>query len=660
MEKSKKTESRSPYRKTGRWGSLTLGQLLDWAFPILAVVAGLLYVIPMQGVAGGVAFPFDDAYTALTYARNLVDFGAYSSHATDGVTSGPIAPLQVFLVALIGLVTGVMRASLLLGIASFAALVVLTSALGLRMFRERRGVAIAAALLMALSPRMAGAAASGLPTLLLIALLLASAYFYFARRPMLFFLFAGLALWTHPVALVFMVAAIIHLLYNHIAVKKEFRPVMEEGQAVSGKQTAIGGVIYLLLVAGYGVFNYALSGTFFPNPVAAKLAYFAGAGTDYLEQVWRFFTREGWGVALPFATLGLVFIVVDVVRRRPLPVLMGAVFVVGLLLAYGLLFPVVMDHHTLLPVLPFFAMLSFWGLARSLEFLTYALPFPFMPRLGGVLFLLIAVATWMLTLTEHPAYRRAHLRTVQYVLERDVAAAKWIGMNTPANVRVATHLPGVVTYYGARAVFDITGKLSPELRPIMGDMAKLVARLRKSGVHVVAARRDQLEVVNTNPVFTSDPRLPDVMEVFFYAPGRTHLMSQAASALNMEASRLMSLGRWRDAVPVLQASFKEDPYSSRTSTLYGLTLLQLGDTANARTYLSQALTLHGEYAPAMVPLADVMVRQKEFDQAIRMLKQALEVNPASVQAEASLREAREAKRKDSLRAAGVQTITITR
>ena len=596
----------------------------------------------------------------LTYARKLVDFGAYSSHATDGVTSGPIAPLQVFLVALVGLLTGEMRASLLLGIASFAAVVGLTFALGLRLFRERNWVAAAATLLLVFSPRLAGAALSGLPTLLLTALLLASAYFYFSRRSMLFFLFAGLALWTHPVALVFMIAAIVHLLYNHIAVKKELRPVLEGERPVTGKQTAIGGVIYLLLVAGYGVFNFMLSGTFFPNPVSAKLAYFAGAGADYLDQVWRFLTGEGWAAVLLFAVFGLVFAAVDALRRRSLPVLMSAAFVIGLLLAYGVLFPVIMDHHTLLPLLPFFALLAFWGLSRSADLLDTALPFAFMPRLTGILVLLVIIVAHVLSTTGQSTYRKAYYRTVQYVLDRDVAAAKWIGANTPANVRVATHLPGVVTYYGARAVFDITGKLSPELRPDMGDMAKLVARLRKSGVHVVAARRDQLEVVNTNPVFTSDPRLPDVMEVFFYAPGRTHLMSQTASMLNLEASRLMSLGRWRDAMSVLQTSFKEDPYSCRTSTLYGLTLLQLGDTSNARTYLSQALTLHGEYAPAMVPLADVMVRQKEFDQAVRMLEQALEVNPASVQAEASLREAREAKRKDSLRAAGIQTITITR
>jgi hypothetical protein len=667
MEKSKKnvTNAGSARVAAGFQFSPMQKQALGWAFPALAVIAGLLYALPMPGMAGAMGFPFDDAYSVLTFARNLAENGVYSSHIAEGATSGVTAPLQVFLISAIGILTGGLRASLLLGIAGYAAVAGLTFAVGLRLFRDRQWLAAAAALLVVLSSRMAGASVSGLPTLLFTALVLASAYFYFARRSMLFFLFAGLALWTHPAALVFMLAALIHLLYNHLLVKSEFKPApvtgqAVTGQAVTGRETGIGAVIFLLLLAGYGLFNFLLSGNFFVNPVSAKLAYYAGAGTGFVDEAWRFFTREGWGALVLFAGLALVLALVDAVRRRSLPVLMAAAFVPGMLLSYGLLHPVILDHHTLLPALPFFALLGVWGLSRLFSLVAGALPLSFMPRLSaGIVAVVLAVAA-VLSVTDWDAYRQAHYRSVRYVLDRNVAAGKWIAENTPLNVRVATPLPGAITYYGDRAVLDVTGKLSPGLIETMGSMAELVAALRKAGVHIVAARRDQLEVVNTNPVFSSDPRLPDVMEVFFYAPGRTHLMSQSASALNVQASRLMSLRRWSDAMSVLQRSFKEDPYSCRTSTLYGLTLLQLGDTANARAYLSQALTLHAEYAPAMVPLADIMVRQKEFDQAIRMLEQALEVNPSSVQAEASLREAREAKRRDSLAASGIHTFTFTR
>ncbi|MDX9759947.1 MAG: tetratricopeptide repeat protein [Bacteroidota bacterium] len=633
--------------------------IVAWVLPACAVIAALLYAVPLPGQAGGMGFPFDDAYIVLTFARNLVDFGAYSAHASDAVTSGPIAPLQVLLVSVVGLVAGGMRASLLIGIASFAAVVALTFGIGIRLFRTRPWLAAMAGLLMVLSPRMASAAVSGLPTMLLTALLLAAAYSYITRRSLLFFLFAGLAVWTHPAALVFVLAAVLHLLYNHLVVNRDLRPRDMEGRAVSGRRTAIGGVLFLCLVAVYVLVNFLLSGTLFPNPVAAKMAYYDGAGAGYWKEVWLFFTREGWGALVLFATVGLVFAVVDVIRRRPLPIAMSAAVVVGVVLAYGVLYPVLLDHHALLPTLPFFTLLGVWGLDRGVAALARALPLPFMPRLATTLAMLILVAAGVLALIDWPGYRTAHFRSVRYVLVRDAAAGQWIAKNTPRNVRVATHLPGSISYYSGRAIFDITGRLSPELIPHMGDMVALVERLRGSGVHVIAARRDQLEVVNSNAVFSSDPTQSDVMEVFFYAPGRTHLMSQSASALNAEAARLMSARKWAEARAVLQRSFKADPYSSRTSTLYGLTLLQLGDTATARTYLGQALLLHAEYAPAMVPLADILVRNREFDQALRMLEQALDINPSSVQVRASLREAQEAKRKDSLRAAGIHTFTIT-
>jgi hypothetical protein len=241
-----------------------------------------------------------------------------------------------------------------------------------------------------------------------------------------------------------------------------------------------------------------------------------------------------------------------------------------------------------------------------------------------------------------------------------VSAARWIGENSPEEARIATHFPGVVSYFANRYVLDMTGKLTPEVVDHMSSMAELVATIRKGKIQFLATQRDAFEVVNTNPVFTSDPMQPGVTEVFYYIPGRTHLMSQIASSLNVEAARMMARKQWREAAEVLQRSFKEDPYSCRTSTLYGLALLQLGDTLNARTYLSQAIKLNGEYAPAMVPLGDILVHEKDYAQGIRLLEQALEINPASAQARSSLRAAKTAKSTDSLEALGFYSFTITR
>lgn len=635
--------------------------LLGWIFPALAVGAGLLYALPMAATVGETGFPFDDAYTALAFARNLVKHAAYAAHPSGPATAGPTAPLQVFLLALTGMMTGDgVSANFALGIASFAAVAGLTFLLGLRLFRDREWLAAVAALIIVSSPHMASAAVAGLPTMLFTSLTLASAYFYFARRTLLFFLFAGLALWTHPAALVFLLAAIVHLLYSHRFVKPEFRPVFEGERATTRRETAVGGILYFVLAAGYAAFNLALSGSFFVNPVAAKLRYYADARFGFLSETWRFFTQSWEAALVLFATFSLVLLGVDVLRRRSAPLLICAAFVVGMIAAYGLIFPVILDHHTLLPTLPFFALLGVWGLQRAFDLVAAALPSP-LGRSVSLGFVAAIVATSIvLSLVDWDGYRNAHFRAGRYVLDRQIAAGRWIAANTPADAHVATHFPGTVSYYGNRAVLDFTGKLTPSVVERMGNMAALVDEIRGAGVTFVAAQRDAFEVVNTNPIFTSDPAQPGVTEVFAYVPGRTHLMSQTASALNTEAVQLMGQQRWSEAAMVLQRSFEADPLSCRTSTLYGIAALQQGDTANARTYLSQALILHAEYAPAMVPLGDILIAKKEYNQGLRLLDQALSLNPRSAQAQASLRAAQQARRKDSLEAHGIHEYTLTR
>jgi hypothetical protein len=647
--------------------SVRVRLLIGWLLPLSAIVAALFYVLPMSGAAGERGFPYDDAYTVMSYARTLVENGSYAAHPEASATSGVTAPLQVLLLAVLSILPGDMvTANLFLGIAAFAMVVILTFLLGLQLFRNQQWFAVMAAAMLVLSPRMAAAAVSGLPTLLFTALILASAYYYMTRRSILFFLFAGLALWTHPAALVFVLAAILHLLYNHLMVHKGLEtPVEEEtpageGRPVSGRQTAIGATVFLLLFLAYVVFNYSLSGAFFVNTVSAKLAYYAGAAGAFTAEVWRFFTRYGWAPLILFALFGLSMVVLDAVRRRPLPILMSALFVVGTVAAYATTHPILLDSHTLLPTLPFFSLLAIWGLLQVHVHLTRALPLPLFRMLAMTFVIFVLAAATLFSVMDWQVYREGHYRAFRHVLDRDIAAARWIAANTPGDATVATHLPGAIVYHGRRNVLDITGELSPSMIPVIGSMAKLVAELRQRGIEYIAARRDRLEVVNSNPLFSSDVTKADIMEVFAYTPGRTHLMSQSASALNIEAARLMQRSDWPGAMRVLQQSFKEDPYSSRTSTLYGLVLLQLGDTSNAQSYLNQALALHGDYAPAMIPLADIHVQSGRYNEGIRMLEKALEINPNSAQAKTSYRAAVRAKREDSLRADGIHTFTFTR
>ncbi len=636
--------------------------LLTVLFPLIAAVPALYYAIPMGSLIGEAAFPIDAAYVPITFARNLLEHGAYSFHATDMVTSGAMAPLQVFLLALLGIVIpdGV-TASFVLGITAFAVTAGLTFRLGILLIPDRQWMAAAAALLVALSPRLAGAAVAGLPTMLFAALILASATAYFARRSALFFIFAGLALWVRPDALIFVVAAILHLLYNHAGVPAKHKPgtaatnsapdekaAAPAGRPVTGRQTAVGALLFLALAAGYAVFNALLGGSVLPAAVESHLAYYSGTAQTYFSGVTRVFNHSWNAVLLVFAVLGLAVMLVRLLRRHPLPMFMSAATVIGFVFGYALIHPVILNPHLLLPVMPFFILLGVWGLLQVFDLIARAVKGGAVRTVSVVVIAAAIVVIAGFEVADWGHQRSVHNRSVQYLLDRHVAMGKWIAEHTPEDALVATHVPGAIGWYGDRAVIDIKGAVSPEVLPTIGDLPGLTAMLDDRGVDYIASVRDEFEVVNVNPLVSSNRSEPGVAEVFRYIPTRTHIMSQRASVMNLQASQLLRQERYDDAVGLLERSLRADPFSSRTNTLLGITQLRSGDTNAAITALRQALALHPQYAPAMVPLGDVLVNQKNFTEGLRILRRAVRLNPQSTVAKESLKAAEKAQREDSL------------
>jgi tetratricopeptide (TPR) repeat protein len=182
----------------------------------------------------------------------------------------------------------------------------------------------------------------------------------------------------------------------------------------------------------------------------------------------------------------------------------------------------------------------------------------------------------------------------------------------------------------------MTGVVTPAMIPSIGNLAHLEAYVKGMKTTFIATLRERMEIANSNPVFTSDMRTPEVMEVFAYAPGRTHIMVQRASALNQRAARLMASKLDGDALPLLQQSYQLDPNSARTCTLLGVALLNLHDTTRAVEALQKALRLHPDYAPAMVPLADVLTVSGEYITALSLLRRAIGLAPNSQIARTSL------------------------
>ncbi|MCB2206047.1 tetratricopeptide repeat protein [bacterium] len=662
MSRKRKQQTQSVDKVTPVFAPLEFGdwprRLLSLLFPLAAIGAGLLYLLPMTELAGGPGLPFDEAYIPLDFARSLITHGVYAVHHLDPVSTGATSALQVLLLAVGGLFTeDFVLLSQLFGILCFAVAAFLMFRLGLLLFRRQQWMAVAAALLFVLSPRFASAAMSGLPTLLLIVLLLASATAYFGRRPMLFFLFAGLALWVRPDAIVFMFAAIVHLVYSHAGVKPELRKEQATGRPVTAGETRIGGIIYVLLLASYVVFNLIVGNGMLPDAVSATMAYYGNMTTDYLGEVQNFFSWSWSTLMLLFALFGLLPLIAAVLRRHPAPMLMSFTYVLASVVLFWFFHPVIRDYYVLLPTLPFFILIALWGLERLIGMLAGALPFLRMPAAVLALGLVLVAAGF--AISDWLAFRGAHYKSVNYLIERHAKMGLWASFNTPADTRIATNVPGTVSYYGDRAVLDMKGAVSPEVLSIIGDLPALVQLLDSQDIKYIVTTRDEFEVVNINPIVSSDLTEPGIIEAFRYVPTRTHIMSQRASALNMEAVQLMQQKRFKAAANVLQRSLQEDPESSRSNTLLAIASLQLKDTTTAIDQLRKALLLHPHFAAAMVPLGDVLMQRHEWDEGLALLEKAVKLYPQSAQAQASLENAQKLMHEDSLRAKGGGTYTFT-
>ena len=634
--------------------------VLSVLLPVLAVVAGAIYWISQKATLGEIGLPFDDSWIPMTFAKNILEHGAYSYHLKDMVTSGAMAPLQVLLLALLGLPLGVdVAASFVLGIAAFAVASYALFRLALHVLDEDQRLAAVVGLLFVVSPLSASAAVSGLPTMLFTATILLSAMFYVTRKPVWFFVFAGLAVWVRPEGLIFILAALVHLLYNHAFARKP-ETTQPDAQPASRRDTMIGAVVCAVLLVGYAVFNLVLSGSIFPNTVAAKLKYYSAASSDYWGDVLRFYSTSAHAALVVFAGIAVLTLVWNLIRLRRQPLLMSVVYLAGTIIAGGLIFPFVLSMHTLFATLPFFLLLGVWGIRSLWLFLTGLIPGPSIKIIATAVAGIAITAAFVLSVVDWDGMRVVHIRTVRSQLERSVAAANWIAGNSTPATRIATHFPGAMGFYTNCYIVDMTGVVSPHVIPKIGSIPDLVALLKDEKAEMIATQRDHFEVVNVSPFWASDRNAPPLMEIHPFLPGKTRLMSQKASSLNIEAAGLMQANRFDEAYRILEESAKADPLSSRTNTLLGLVLLELKDTTRAEEYLRQALALDPEYSPAMVPLGDILAARKDFLNALPLLEEAHLLNPSSPRARTSWRNALRTQREDSLRGKNIHTFTITR
>lgn len=618
-------------------GTLVLGTTVSaraaaWIGGAAACSAGtiaLLLLAAARARNGTWGFPLDDSWIHLCFARNLAELGSYSYFRDQLVTSGSTSPLYTLLLAAaFRLVPDEFLVSYALGILFWGLSALVAWRLARREFADHPWLALGAAAVLALQPRLALLAVSGMETSLFAFLVLAAILLYRARRGPALGIALGLALWCRPDALILWLA----LACDHGLGRLAARRATPDGGAPASSSRFVwtGFAVAAAFAVAYGAFNHALSGELLPNTFRAKLAFYGGASrlVFFRQDVAGLFLARELLPASVFFVAGAAHALRSSLRRVHVLSTLHLLLVCGFVGTYALELPYAHRFgRYLVPVLPSFVFVATTGLgvvAAVLARLTGK-------RAAARGLVLVSIAAWLAvslaSLREHAA---DYARWCAYHEARHVAAGRWIDAQAPRDAVVATHDIGAIAFYGKRRIVDMAGLVTPELIPRAGEEgfeARLEAYLLRAGTTHVAVLTSWLEMVNSRPLFVPTEE-PEVLEVHAFGPGRSHLQPHAVSERNRRAMELLLERRdLPSGLALLEESLRRDPASSQTLTYLGVAHELMGRPDAATRDYERALALFPESVDALFGLARVHASLGRVPEALAGARRCLELSP---------------------------------
>ncbi len=434
---------------------------------ILLLLTGLVlggYLATSKAVYG-FGFPLDDAWIHQTYARNLVAEGEWA-FLPGQPSAGSTAPLWTLVLSL-GYRLGIDPKAwsyLLGGLLLMATAWVCGLWFVQRMEKPRRWILWAASLVI-LEWHLAWAAVSGME---ILALAFIAAYVLYRLECTQFravFLGAviGLGVWIRPDALSLLLPVGWTILFRDRATFK--RLIVDIGCVCLG---------LVITIIPYGMFNFWLSGTWWPSTFYAKSAEYAVLRESSLIQ--RLITQ----LSVPFVGAavillpGIVISVIQSCRTKKWTQFASLLWAVGFLAAYAWRLPVTYQHgRYAMPVIPILLVVGSSGLIVVMDYE----PKQTFRRLLAKSW---PISTWAAALAFLVLGAQAYGRDVAIIETEMVQCAQWIAVNTESNAIVASHDIGALGYYSRRPLLDLAGLISPEVIPFIRDEDALAQYLTKN------------------------------------------------------------------------------------------------------------------------------------------------------------------------------------
>jgi len=601
---------------------------------LVGAAACVVYLVDMNALVGGWGFPLDDPWIHLQFARNLHDFGSFSYFKDEMVTSGSTSPLYTILLAVGFFFTqNEMILSYVLGGGFLLGAAFLLFRFIREIMEESLWVAAAGMLFVLLDRRLLWVALSGMETTMFILLLLLCFYAYKKKKGLFLGIAGGLLLWTRPDGATLLLAIIVDFLYHSRFVGKAKSKSKKKEKT---SETTLRGndrswlkrpaFIIALFGAAYAGFNMVLSGSPLPNTYAAKLKYYAGSGKSFPEEVLHYLTDGHLIILATLAVVGILLVLQQIVRRKQSPQLVSLLFCGGMFLAYWQSLPrLYQEGRYLMPILPFFFLLGISGFGFLREMVKHRFQ---LHRYVEISFSILLLA--IVTQFANGAWKGkdVYAEYCKYINDRQVTTGNWIHDHLPENSIVATHDVGAIAYYSGKCIVDMVGLVSPEMTQYIGSYDLLNKFLIRNKVTHIAVLRNWFEIANKNPLFQTDERTPEIMEVFEFGVDGVQFIPYDVSQLTAVAAGYIGSGALQQGGPLIQQAVQAAPYSSRAHYWMGRALLAIAKPKEAGDEFRTALNLHPQYWDAMLGEAEARRMQGLPDSSLTTLRMLLNQNPA--------------------------------
>lgn len=593
----------------------------------IPLLIGLYFLIHSHKLNGYFGFPLDDPWIHLTFAKNLVDYGSFSYFKNEIVTSGSTSPIYTLVLSVLFLISSnEYIISYLIGILFNILTVLIFSKLVSLHFGEQKALTLASILIIAVQPKLNLISVSGMETTMFIFLIVAGVYFYKTANKVMLGIFLGLLIWCRPDGFVLWLAILIdYLISNNSKIRND---VGLAEKTFERKDFFIAVLIAIGLAIVYFLFNYALSGDILPNTYKAKIEYYQhNLRENFLRNdvLIYFSNAEFIAIVLPFIVVSLI-ILIKIFKKQKDQFLIYFLFTFGLITTYYIQLPFAHRFgRYLMPVIPFYILVSVYGLKLTAEFAARKLN---STGAANLLFILFFVLTIILSLVHLKKNSNEFAELCKYHNERHVAAGLWIKNNTPEDAIIAAHDIGAIGFYGNRKVIDMVGLVTPEVIHHLNDKNFSIFiedYLLKNNVNYITALKNWFEIVNDNPIYVPVNQF-EILEIYKFKPQQTHIQPREVSYLNEQAIQLAQRNDLINALRFLRQSLSIDPNSSKTNYILGAVYELARDTASAETYFNKALKIFPDYLEGNFSLARIYYNQNKFLEAIKYLDKCLQIN----------------------------------